>query len=158
MQCLTVHYLACAVQDEAAGFKDAAAVLARARAMAAQQLAVEPAVRAFVRSAIADIATVTTGAPITCAELQAYPALHSECAKGVSPLLEGLSFSCLPQPAHAAVLLLSIACRMFSRDAAGACCSRGTCRNAGAASTAARAALLTMPEPSMHNSLQCTQS
>ena len=49
------------LQEEVAGFKDAAAVLARARAMAAQQLAVEPAVRAFVRKAVADITTVTTG-------------------------------------------------------------------------------------------------
>ena len=55
------HHSTFVAQEEAAGFRDAAAVLARARAMAAQQLAVEPAVRAFVRKTIADIATVTTG-------------------------------------------------------------------------------------------------
>ena len=80
------------LQEEVAGFKDAAAVLARARAMAAQQLAVEPAVRAFVRKAVADIATVTTGVlwtlPMLLSSLQQQQA--AACPPAPEALLSSL--------------------------------------------------------------------
>ncbi len=54
-------------------------MLARARAMAAQQLAVEPGVRSFVRRVIAERATLTTGA---CLQLTSQDCYQQACAAG----------------------------------------------------------------------------
>ena len=50
------------VVSKAPGLGDAQKVLQRARSMVAQQLAVEPGVRAFLRRTLAEHATLSTGA------------------------------------------------------------------------------------------------